>query len=92
MEKFVIGALVGGIVGALAVSNNAKMRALVKKGEEELREKAETAVDEKLSALLKKCEEKEKGGEAKKQKNETPEKPKKVAKAEKKSAKKEEKG
>lgn len=31
MEKFIIGALCGGIVGALAVSNNAKMRALVKK-------------------------------------------------------------
>ena len=38
MEKFLIGALVGGIAGALVVSNNAKMRTLVKKGEDELKE------------------------------------------------------
>lgn len=57
MEKFLIGALVGGIAGALAVSNNAKMRMLVKKGEDELKEKVSTMVDEKLSAMLKKCDE-----------------------------------
>lgn len=55
MEKFLIGALVGGIAGALVVSNNAKMRTLVKKGEDELKEKVGSMVDEKLSAMLKKC-------------------------------------
>lgn len=54
MEKFIIGALCGGIVGALAVSNNAKMRMLVKKGEDELKEKINGMVDEKLSAMLEK--------------------------------------
>lgn len=56
MEKFLIGALVGGIAGALVVSNNAKMRTLVKKGEDELKEKVGSMVDEKLSAMLKKCD------------------------------------
>lgn len=56
MEKFIIGALCGGIVGALAVSNNAKMRALVKKGEEEIKEKVDGMIDEKLTAALEKCD------------------------------------
>lgn len=56
MEKFIIGALCGGIVGALAVSNNAKMRMLVKKGEDELKEKINGMVDEKLSAMLEKSD------------------------------------
>ena len=56
MEKFIIGALCGGIVGALAVSNNAKMRMLVKKGEDELKEKINGIVDEKLSAMLEKSD------------------------------------
>lgn len=56
MEKFLIGALVGGIAGALVMSNNAKMRTLVKKGEDELKEKVGSMVDEKLSAMLKKCD------------------------------------
>lgn len=57
MEKFIMGALLGGVVGALAVANNAKMRMLVKKGEDELKEKVSAAVDEKLTAALKKCDE-----------------------------------
>ena len=61
MEKFIIGALCGGIVGALAVSNNAKMRALVKKGEEEIKEKVDGMIDEKLTAALEKCD--KNGGE-----------------------------
>ena len=52
MEKFIIGVLCGGIVGALAVSNNAKMRMLVKKKEDELKEKISGMVDQKLSAML----------------------------------------
>lgn len=51
MEKFLIGALAGGIAGALIVSNNAKMRMLVKKGEDELKEKVGAMVDEKLSRM-----------------------------------------
>ena len=61
MEKFIIGALCGGIVGALAVSNNAKMCALVKKGEEEIKEKVDGMIDEKLTAALEKCD--KNGGE-----------------------------
>ena len=56
MEKFIMGALLGGVVGALAVANNAKMRMLVKKGEDELKEKVSATVDEKLTAALKKCD------------------------------------
>ena len=57
MEKFIMGALLGGIAGALVVANNAKMRMLVKKGEDELKEKVSATVDEKLTAALKKCDE-----------------------------------
>lgn len=57
MEKFIMGALLGGVVGALAVANNAKMRMLVKKGEDDLKEKVSATVDEKLSAMLKKYDE-----------------------------------
>lgn len=57
MEKFVIGALVGGVIGALAVSNNAKMRSIVKQGQEEIKEKVSCAVEEKLAAWQKKKEE-----------------------------------
>lgn len=57
MEKFIMGALLGGVAGALAVANNAKMRMLVKKGEDELKEKVSATMDEKLSAMLKKYDE-----------------------------------
>lgn len=57
MEKFIMGALLGGVAGALAVANNAKMRMLVKKGEDDLKEKVSATVDEKLSAMLKKYDE-----------------------------------
>ena len=57
MEKFIMGALLGGVAGALAVANNARMRMLVKKGEDELKEKVSATVDEKLSAMLKKYDE-----------------------------------
>lgn len=55
MEKFIIGVLIGGMAGALAVSNNAKMRMLVKKGEDDLKEKVNGMIDEKLSVMLEKC-------------------------------------
>lgn len=57
MEKFIMGALLGGVAGALAVANNAKMRMLVKKGEDDIKEKVSATVDEKLSAMLKKYDE-----------------------------------
>ena len=63
MEKFIIGVLCGGIVGALAVSNNAKMRMLVKKGEDELKEKINGLVDEKLSAMLEKADKLKENGQ-----------------------------
>lgn len=63
MEKFIIGVLCGGIVGALAVSNNAKMRMLVKKGEDELKEKINGLVDEKLSTMLEKADKLKENGQ-----------------------------
>lgn len=63
MEKFIIGVLCGGIVGALAVSNNAKMRMLVKKGEDELKEKINGIVDEKLSTMLEKVGKSQENGQ-----------------------------
>lgn len=63
MEKFVIGALVGGVIGALTVSNNAKMRSIVKQGQEEIKEKVSCAVEEKLAAWQKKKEEGQSEGE-----------------------------
>lgn len=63
MEKFIMGALLGGVAGALAVANNAKMRMLVKKGEDELKEKVSATVDEKLSAMLKKYDEMKNAGQ-----------------------------
>ena len=54
MEKFVIGAILGGMVGALLVTNNYKMRSLVKKGQEEVQAKLDAVMDEKLQKLEKK--------------------------------------
>ncbi len=54
MEKFAIGAVIGGVLGALLVTNNYKMRSLVKKGQEEVQAKLDTMMDEKLQKLEKK--------------------------------------
>ena len=45
--------MVGGGVGALWVANSNKTRALVKKGQEELKEKMDAYIDEKLAAMEK---------------------------------------
>lgn len=51
MEKFIIGVAVGGVVGALLIANNYKMRALVKKGQDELQKKFDEMMDEKLKTM-----------------------------------------
>lgn len=51
MEKFAVGLIVGGIAGALLVTNNYKMRALVRKGQAEVQEKLDVMLDEKLRCL-----------------------------------------
>lgn len=51
MEKFAIGVLVGGLLGAVVVANNQKMRMLVKKAQEESQAKLNAFMDEKISDL-----------------------------------------
>ncbi|MCD8041156.1 MAG: hypothetical protein LUD19_00800 [Clostridia bacterium] len=48
MEKFVLGLAVGMAGGAIIVANNCKLRALIKKNQEEMMDKAEKYIDEKL--------------------------------------------
>lgn len=57
MEKFAIGAVIGSVLGALLVTNNYKMRSLVKKGQEEVQAKLDTMMDEKLQKIEKKGKE-----------------------------------
>ena len=45
MEKFALGIVVGGVVGALITANNYKMRTLIKKGQEELQTKLDKLMD-----------------------------------------------
>ena len=51
MEKFAIGVMVGALCGALLVTNNYKMRTLVKKGQAEITEKLDKLMDEKIDAF-----------------------------------------
>ncbi len=51
MEKFALGALLGGIGGALLVANNYKMRTLVRKTQDELQAKFDNMMDEKIRAM-----------------------------------------
>ena len=51
MEKFAIGLLMGGVVGALLVANNQKMRMLVKKAQDEAQEKIDSFMDEKIQMM-----------------------------------------
>ncbi len=51
MEKFAIGALLGMLGGALLVSNNYKMRALVKKSQQEVQDKFDQILDKKLGEM-----------------------------------------
>ena len=51
MEKFTIGLMVGGVIGAVLVANNYKMRALVKKGQQEMQEKLDSLMDKTLDGM-----------------------------------------
>ncbi len=51
MEKFIIGFALGGLGGALLATNNCKMRALVKKGQEEIKCRLDEILDEKLAEM-----------------------------------------
>ena len=57
MEKLAIGMLLGGIVGALAVTNSRKVQALVKKGQDEVLTRIDDIVEEKLGEMDKKADE-----------------------------------
>ena len=43
MEKFTIGLLLGAVGGALLAANSCKMRTLVRKGQEEVKQEEQTA-------------------------------------------------
>ena len=51
MEKFAIGLLMGGVIGAVLVSNNYKVRTLVKKGQKEMQEKIDEMMDKTMDAM-----------------------------------------
>jgi hypothetical protein len=52
MEKmFCLGLALGMVGGALIVANNYKARSLVKKSQQEVMDKLETMMDEKLQAM-----------------------------------------
>ena len=51
MEKFIAGLLLGGIGGMLVVANNYNVRSLVKKGQDEVTEKFDKMLDEKMAEL-----------------------------------------
>ncbi len=53
MEKFAIGLMLGAIGGAMLAANSYKMRTLVKKGQEEVKQRLDEMMDEKLKALEK---------------------------------------
>ena len=53
MEKFALGLLLGGLGGMLVVANNYKVRSLVKKGQDEVAEKFDKMLDEKLNQIEK---------------------------------------
>ena len=51
MEKFTIGVMLGALGGALLVANNYKMRALVKKGQEEALNKLDELLEKKIQEM-----------------------------------------
>ena len=51
MEKFAIGLVIGGLGGALLAANNYKMRTLIKKGQDEVKEKLDKLMDEKIEEM-----------------------------------------
>ena len=48
MEKFAIGLMLGAIGGALVAANSCKMRMLVRKGQEEIKQRLDEMMNEKL--------------------------------------------
>jgi len=57
VEKFILGLALGMAGGALIVANNCKLRNLVKKNQEDMMQKAEQYIDEKLKKFDDKGEE-----------------------------------
>lgn len=51
MEKFIAGLAVGSVMGALLVANSRKTRALLQRGQEELKTRVDAYIDEKLAAM-----------------------------------------
>lgn len=51
MEKFAIGMLLGVLGGALITANNYKMRTLIRKGQQEVQEKVDQMLDEKIRMM-----------------------------------------
>lgn len=51
MEKFTIGLLVGAVGGALLAANSCKMRTLVRKGQEEVKQRLDEMMDEKIKEM-----------------------------------------
>ncbi len=49
MEKFIAGLAVGTALGALWVANSARTRALVRRGQEDIKGKVDAYIDEKLA-------------------------------------------
>ena len=60
MEKFFAGHAAGAMLGAVWVANSNKTRALVQKGQEELKERVDAYIDEKLSQMEQSGQEKKK--------------------------------
>ena len=51
MEKFIAGMVLGMAAGALLIAGNNKARALVKKGQEELKQRVDAYIDQKLADM-----------------------------------------
>ncbi len=68
MEKFALGLLLGGIGGMLIVANNYKVRSLVKKGQDEVTDKFDKILDEKINQIESKAKKVEEKTEDKKSK------------------------
>ena len=51
MEKFTVGMVLGAVAGALIVTNSYKVRSLVKKSQEEVMDKVNAMIDERLEGF-----------------------------------------
>jgi hypothetical protein len=51
MEKFTVGMVLGAMAGALIVTNSYKVRSLVKKSQEEVMDKVNAMIDERLEGF-----------------------------------------